>query len=112
MGVGPTAAPRAAAARIDGLLRLIAEIPAALLVVVEIVVLFAGVMARYVFHAPLVWTDELASILFLWLAMLGSVIALAARRAYAADRGHRRHVAVGTCPHRGAGRRPPWPCSC
>jgi tripartite ATP-independent transporter DctM subunit len=33
-------------------------------------------MARYVFHAPLVWTDELASILFLWLAMLGSVIAL------------------------------------
>ncbi len=32
--------------------------------------------ARYVFHAPLVWTDELASILFLWLAMLGSVIAL------------------------------------
>jgi len=47
-----------------------------LLVVAEIVVLFAGVMARYVFHAPLVWTDELASILFLWLAMLGSVIAL------------------------------------
>jgi len=39
-------------------------------------VLFAGVTARYAFHAPLVWTDELASILFLWLAMLGSVIAL------------------------------------
>ena len=58
------------------MLRLIAEVPAALLVVAEIVVLFAGVMARYVFHAPLVWTDELASILFLWLAMLGSVIAL------------------------------------
>ena len=44
--------------------------------VAEIVVLFTGVMARYVFHAPLIWTDELASILFLWLAMLGSVIAL------------------------------------
>jgi tripartite ATP-independent transporter DctM subunit len=64
------------AARIDGLLRLIAEVPAALLVLAEIVVLFAGVTARYVFHAPLIWTDELASILFLWLAMLGSVIAL------------------------------------
>jgi tripartite ATP-independent transporter DctM subunit len=60
----------------ERVLRLIAEIPAALLVVAEIVVLFAGVMARYVFHAPLIWTDELASILFLWLAMLGSVIAL------------------------------------
>jgi tripartite ATP-independent transporter DctM subunit len=49
---------------------------AAILVAVEIVVLFAGVLARYVFHAPLIWSDELASILFLWLAMLGSVIAL------------------------------------
>ena len=27
------------------------------------------------FHAPLVWSDELASILFLWLAMLGAVVA-------------------------------------
>src|SRR5580698_5202821 len=49
---------------------------AAILVAVEIVVLFAGVMARYVFHTPLIWSDELASILFLWLAMLGSVVAL------------------------------------
>ncbi len=57
-------------------LTLIAEIPAAILVVAEVIVLFAGVMARYVFQAPLVWSDELASILFLWLAMLGSVIAL------------------------------------
>lgn len=73
-GLAP--APSFAAARIDGLLRLIAEGPAALLVLAEIVVLFTGVTARYAFHAPLVWTDELASILFLWLAMLGSVIAL------------------------------------
>src|ERR1700742_4063708 len=63
-------------ARVAVALRLVAEIPAAPLVVAEIVVLFTGVMARYVFHAPLIWTDELASILFLWLAMLGSVIAL------------------------------------
>lgn len=49
---------------------------AALLVVAEIVVLFAGILARYVFQRPLIWTDELASILFLWLAMLGAVIAL------------------------------------
>ncbi len=62
--------------RVERVLRFTAEIPAAALVLAEIVVLFAGVMARYVFRAPLIWTDELASLLFLWLAMLGSVIAL------------------------------------
>src|SRR3954454_586239 len=51
------------------------EIPAALIVVAEIVVLLAGILARYVFHKPIIWSDELAAILFLWLAMLGSVIA-------------------------------------
>lgn len=49
---------------------------AAVLVLVEIIILGAGVTARYVFHAPLVWSDELASILFLWLSMLGAVVAL------------------------------------
>ncbi|WP_449413256.1 TRAP transporter large permease [Pandoraea soli] len=52
------------------------ELPAALLVLAEIVTLFAGVVSRAVLHSPLVWSDELASILFIWLAMLGSVIAL------------------------------------
>src|ERR1700744_5831781 len=51
------------------------EIPAAVLVIAEIVTLFAGVVARYVVQRPLIWSDELASILFLWLAMLGSVVA-------------------------------------
>ena len=41
----------------------------------EIVILFGGVVARYGFDHPLVWSDELASMLFLWLAMLGAVIA-------------------------------------
>src|SRR3954471_118584 len=54
---------------------LLVEIPAALLVVAEIVILFAGVVARYGLHRPLIWSDELASILFLWLAMLGAVVA-------------------------------------
>lgn len=54
----------------------VVEIVAALLVLAEIFILGAGVTARYVFHAPLVWSDELASILFLWLSMLGAVVAL------------------------------------
>ena len=45
------------------------------LVVAETLVLFAGVVSRYVFHKPFTWSDELASILFLWLAMLGAVLA-------------------------------------
>ena len=57
-------------------MRRLVEGPTALLVLVEMVVLLAGVVSRFVFHHAFVWTDELASILFLWLAMLGSVIAL------------------------------------
>ena len=64
------------AARIDRVLGSTVEAIAALLVLTEIGVLFAGVTARYLFHAPLVWSDELASILFLWLSMLGAVVAL------------------------------------
>jgi tripartite ATP-independent transporter DctM subunit len=62
--------------RLDYWLGRITEIPAALLVIAEIIILFAGVVSRYVFNRPLTWSDELASILFLWLAMLGAVIAL------------------------------------
>ena len=52
------------------------EYVAAAVVLAEIVVLFSGVLSRYVFHQPLVWSDELASTLFLWLSMLGAVVAL------------------------------------
>ena len=48
----------------------------AALIAVEIVVLSAGVLARYVFHEPLIWSDEVAGILFLWLGMLGAAAAL------------------------------------
>lgn len=59
----------------DNALGHLVEIPAAILVVAEIVILFSGIVARYALHTPLVWSDELASILFLWLAMLGAVVA-------------------------------------
>jgi tripartite ATP-independent transporter DctM subunit len=66
---------RSIAASLDVYLGMLVEIPAALLVVAEIVILFAGVVARYGLHRPLIWSDELASILFLWLAMLGAAVA-------------------------------------
>lgn len=75
----PAAAPGAAVVlltRIDAGIGRVTEIGASILVLVEIVILFAGVVARYVFDRPFTWTDELATILFLWLAMLGAVVAL------------------------------------
>ena len=33
-------------------------------------------VSRYVFDSPIFWTDELANFLFLWLSMLGTVVAL------------------------------------
>jgi tripartite ATP-independent transporter DctM subunit len=60
---------------LDGALGFAVEIVAAALLAAEIAILLGGVVARYVFDRPLVWSDELASILFLWLAMLGAVIA-------------------------------------
>ncbi len=38
--------------------------------------LLAGVISRYVFGLPLVWSEEVVSISFIWLTMLGSAIAL------------------------------------
>ncbi len=63
------------AAGIESALTKALEIPVAGLVIAEIAILFTGVVARYVFHQPLIWSDELAAILFLWLAMLGSAVA-------------------------------------
>lgn len=46
------------------------------LVLVEVLLLGVGVFSRYVMHAPITWLDETASILFLWLVMLGATIAM------------------------------------
>jgi TRAP-type C4-dicarboxylate transport system permease small subunit len=44
--------------------------------VADVVILLLGVIARYVFQHPLIWTDDLAQAVFLWLGMIGSVVAL------------------------------------
>ena len=67
------AGKRSLAAGCDRALGRLIEAVCAVLVLAEIVVLFSGVVARYAFHNPLVWSDELAGMLFLWLSMLGSV---------------------------------------
>ena len=53
----------------------IVEWAAGLILLAEIGLLFVAVVARYAVGSPLTWSDELASILFVWLTMLGTVIA-------------------------------------
>jgi tripartite ATP-independent transporter DctM subunit len=52
------------------------EAVAAALLVGIIGLLLAGVVSRYVFSVPVIWIDEVASISFLWLAMLGAGMAV------------------------------------
>jgi TRAP-type C4-dicarboxylate transport system permease small subunit len=52
------------------------EFAAASLVVAETALLGSNTVARYVFNTPFAWADELAQLLFIWLAVLGAAVAL------------------------------------
>ncbi|MBW0447069.1 TRAP transporter large permease subunit [Paraburkholderia phenoliruptrix] len=67
--------PRGVALAVDWVMHGVGAV-AACLVVAETVILLCGVIFRYGLNRPLIWSDELASILFSWLAMLGAVLAL------------------------------------
>jgi tripartite ATP-independent transporter DctM subunit len=75
MTAAASASDKSLLGRADAILGRLIEIPVAILTALEIVILFAGVVARYIVQRPFTWSDELASILFLWLAMLGAVVA-------------------------------------
>lgn len=71
----PSSRRTAALAMADRFLAVTVETIVAVLAATEIVVLFTGVASRYVFHHPLISMDEIASMIFLWLSMLGAVVA-------------------------------------
>lgn len=90
-----------AASMLDRAIGAVCEATGAARVLAEVFILFAGVVSRYVLDRPLFWTDELANTLFLWLAMLGVVVALRANA-------HMRLTTSSTgCRHSGAGGAPP-----
>jgi len=62
--------------RLEQALGFIVALVAAAILLFEVVLLFVGVIARYFLHRPLVWGDELASTLFVWLSVLGAVLAM------------------------------------
>ncbi|WP_428685133.1 TRAP transporter large permease subunit [Reyranella sp.] len=49
---------------------------AAMLMLGIVLLLLAGVASRYLFNYPVVWIDEVCSISFIWVAMLGAAMAL------------------------------------
>lgn len=61
---------------LDRAIGLVVDPICSLLIVVEVAILASGVFSRYVLHNALVWSDELATIIFLWIAMLGAVSAM------------------------------------
>jgi tripartite ATP-independent transporter DctM subunit len=65
--------------RIDRAFGWLVDVPAAALVVAEVVLNFTGVVARFAFDHPLEWTDELIGTSFLWLTMFGAAGALRRR---------------------------------
>jgi tripartite ATP-independent transporter DctM subunit len=66
--------PEAPAHRSNAATKIVEAIAAALVATI-LVLLLGGVLSRYVFSMPVVWIDEVVSIAFIWLAMLGAVIA-------------------------------------
>ena len=55
---------------------LVTEAAAAALVLGEVLLLGVTTTARYAFGHPFPWSDEAATLLFIWLAVLGAVVAL------------------------------------
>jgi TRAP-type C4-dicarboxylate transport system permease small subunit len=60
---------------VDEAIGAIVEPITALIMVCEVFVLGIGIVYRYVLRDALVWTDEIAVLLLVWMGMLGAVTA-------------------------------------
>ncbi|MGD8401648.1 MAG: TRAP transporter small permease [Bacillota bacterium] len=50
-----------------------------------VVIITAGIIARYIFNSPFVWTEELALLLFVWLSFLSIGVSTFKRKHVVAD---------------------------
>ncbi len=74
--VTEVAAEQPAYPRVARRLMTVLEAVAATLMILIVVLLLGGVMSRYLFSLPVVWIDEVVSLSFLWVAMIGAAIAM------------------------------------
>jgi TRAP-type C4-dicarboxylate transport system permease small subunit len=56
-----------------------------LLLAALVVVVSAGVVARYFFNSPFDWTEELVTLLFIWISFLGAAVASARHKHVVVD---------------------------
>jgi TRAP-type C4-dicarboxylate transport system permease small subunit len=67
---------RASASRLDHWVARIEAIAVIVLVTLLTVVTFAQVITRYVLNNPLIWSEEAARYLFVWVSMIGAALAI------------------------------------
>ena len=70
---------KGAAARALDALRTVAETASALAFAAMFLLFLAGVFARYVLGRPLVWSDELIMVVFLWVVLLTEALVITER---------------------------------
>ncbi len=73
--VSPHVLTRAVTALKSAVMRCVAFL-AVVMLVFETALLFTGVVFRYFLHQPIIWSDELAQSVFIWLCMFGAALAL------------------------------------
>ena len=47
-----------------------------ILMTLDVIIVFAQVLTRYVFHSPLAWSEEIARYMFIWLVWIGAAYAV------------------------------------
>jgi TRAP-type C4-dicarboxylate transport system permease small subunit len=67
---------RAAILALDGVVARIEAVAIALLVALLTGVTFSQVVSRYVFDDPLIWSEEAARYLFVWVTMVGAALGM------------------------------------
>lgn len=67
---------RAAILALDGIVARVEAVAIALLVALLTGVTFSQVVSRYVFDDPLIWSEEAARYLFVWVTMVGAALGM------------------------------------
>jgi TRAP-type C4-dicarboxylate transport system permease small subunit len=62
-----------------GVLEWVEQVLIRILFIGLVVVVFAGVLLRYVFRVPLIWGEELSLFFFIWLGLLSASVAVRSR---------------------------------